>query len=187
MNGSDLAKIASHVQGHMALVEGAADTIVQVTQEWQRGPKAASTEPGGGWRHDEDTGEPIPNDPTGEQAINADNAHLIHAELVKRAKRLLEDAAWIRDVGAVISRARIPRERTDDPGPDWCKSCFRDNGYLRPVALHGDGSVHYKGSCRWCAEAPVKPPPLDLLRANHEGRRITVEMWERAVGRKKAG
>lgn len=57
---------------------------------------------------------------------------------------------------------------TEGPGPDWCRSCWRDDRHCEPVRA--------AGLCRWCADwnlANGQLPPVEILRARHQGRRIT--------------
>lgn len=63
----------------------------------------------------------------------------------------------------------------------WCRSCIRDHSHLEPV---WDG--RYVDLCRWCAEfrnAEGTDPPVPLLRARHDGRRITTAMVDAELAR----
>ena len=70
---------------------------------------------------------------------------------------------------------------------DWCTSCYRDGQHHTPVSIDQRGRKRYEDLCRWCGDfktAHDTLPTMPVLRAHHEGRRITVQMVERSIGRK---
>lgn len=209
MNADDIRRIAESLieTGNLLLADGAA--ALDVTEGWEPGAKTANLDPDrGGDRYetvimpdiDGDMVEVrvrIPsNDPTGEQVVNDSDqpANEMHAELVGNLNRMYLDSHRSR----VIVKLAVPKHANlhiagSDTGADvalagWCRSCHRDHGYCEPVATRRDGSRRYSDYCNWCGEwvaANQKEPPLELLRAKHEGRRITQSMVEQ-VNRKKA-
>lgn len=187
MNRDDLELMARALKADADLIDDRGKPTWDKLDEWQRGPKAARTEAGGGWRYEEDDNGvmwAIPNDQTGEAVIHPDAAHDLFDEFRKLHDRVSKDTARIRRIIHMVPSTSSQKRRDDDPGPDWCKSCYRDAGYLEPVATHPDGSVKYAGYCRWCRESPITPPPLELVRTKHAGKRISVAMWERATGQR---
>lgn len=72
------------------------------------------------------------------------------------------------------------KDRPKGDGEPGCTSCNR---------LKMWAPVHRDGRCKWCYEwwlANKQEPPIPLLRAHHEGRRITSALERRLMG-KKAG
>lgn len=63
----------------------------------------------------------------------------------------------------------------------WCVSCIRDGGYLTVVA-----AGRYARYCTWCGEfryARGIEPPLEILKARHDGKRLSTAMVDRALRR----
>lgn len=131
--------------------------------------RSSNTDPGGGNRwetHDDDSVWPIPNDPTGEAAMNTTTDPDEWAE----ALEWLNQAA---DHFAVVFGKYRPDRRlhTVDPSAaeQWCTHHLTTIGKCEP---------RYRGDlCRVCYDFQLahanKLPPADLLTAKHEGRRWT--------------
>lgn len=88
----------------------------------------------------------------------------------------------------IIERYQRPtprNHRTDSEAPDnWCSSCWRNAQHHTPVTLKPKSDVpYYAGLCRWCGQfetAHKKLPPLEILKAHHQGKRITMDMIDSA-------
>lgn len=108
----------------------------------------------------------------GPDAVDRDERDLLHA--LERGLRELRVAY---NITARYQQASIPRHAgriTVAVDEGWCASCVRDGGHLEPVWLG-----RYARFCRWCGEfhaAEGIEPPLPLLKARHQGRRITTAM-----------
>jgi hypothetical protein len=157
------------------------DHIWKATKAMGPGPRAANLDPTArGWRYDED-GEPIRgDDPTGEVATDLELADL-HVEYMT----LLNEAThWATELGKFIDRWRPDREqRSSDGGSDkqWCGNCL-EFGICNPP-WRGQQSGYLR--CRDCYEFHLTyerlERPESLIRAKHEGRRITQKMVDQAV------
>lgn len=176
--------------------------------DFQPGPRAANTDPGGGnrWETDETSGEvqPVPNDATGETATSHDPTSLTHA----RYRALL---GWLQDNADDLRRLlstllppqpntkvidcagcgapkaidiRKPRDLTEIAAAGYCKSCHRDDKYLERIQTDKQGIRYYADYCRSCGSFKAEhgmEPPLELLRKRHVfGRRISVAEVEAA-------
>ena len=175
--------------------------------EYQPGPRAANTDPGGGNRWEDATdgsGEkwPVPSDATGETAITHDPTSLTHA----RYRALL---GWMQDNGDDLRRLlstllppqpntkvincdgcgspkaidiRKPRDLTEIAAAGWCKSCYRDDKHLRQIETRPDGVRFYADYCRWCGgfKADHKTePPIEVLRVRHRDGQVPTAVIER--------
>lgn len=134
---------------------------LKITLSWADSIRAASYgEDQGGNRYSDcsnppckDCPHPMPQDPTGEGAINPDEVAQLHATLKKQLRTLLATAA---NVEHILDQAdpdptkhpRLPDAPLDESR--WCTSCMQDRGRLHPVAVHSDGRVRFKGLCAWC-------------------------------------
>lgn len=112
-------------------------------------------------------------DPVGATvAIRLDRPHrdvigTIHTDVVTKldeARRLLEQAES-------AARRALPPTTTDLD--DGCVSCARIRTW---------SPIHRTRRCRWCSDWAYthsgQDPPADILRAHHEGRRVTVRLVE---------
>lgn len=103
-------------------------------------------------------------------------------ELGRSLERALRELNVAYNICARYGSACIPLRPepvSDDDG--WCVSCLRDRNHLEPV-----WAGRYARLCRWCAEfllAQGVEPPLALLRARHEGRKITTHMVDKALAK----
>lgn len=112
-------------------------------------------------------------------APTEDLRHLAHH--ARTARRSLDAAA---DILTRYRRAvplRVVPENVELYCPeDWCTSCFRDDQHHVPVTLRrSDGSPYYAGLCKWCGDFRREHgqlPSLPILRARHQGKRITSRM-----------
>ena len=64
----------------------------------------------------------------------------------------------------------------------WCGSCWRNDQNLTAVTMqksrNGAEVPKYRGRCEWCGKhrkATGEDPPIEYLRARHEGRRVRVK------------
>jgi hypothetical protein len=141
--------------------------IWRSTRDMAPGPRAAAADSNGsgGWRYDEDTGEPVPsNDPAGESATTIDRNAALHAEYrtllsgLRHADRALHD---------FVQRMRPDRTtNTGDPSTDsdYCRHHLETLGTCEP---------RYRGdTCRTCYDFDNtyhRLPPVSLLRHKHDG------------------
>lgn len=159
-------------------------SALQTTRSWADTIKAAnySDDKGGNrWEEDPLTGEvhPVPQDPTGDQAVAPDAVAQMYGKLQKLMREIRSRCA---DIEHIMDQAshdpkKHPKRPDDKLDEDrWCKSCMTDRGWLEPVAVHPDGRIRYKAECRWCHDYRAdtgRPPTLGLLRKRHAGQRIT--------------
>lgn len=159
-------------------------------RSWQTGTRSPSLDPNTrGWKHDSE-GEPIPNDPTGEAGTQPDDLRHIHdhfADLLARYNQLGNELdRLLRD--AVPKPVTVsPTDDVDLAADGWCVSCHTDAGFCEPIT-EDRGVRVFATVCRWCGtfkRTEGVAPPVSLLRARHEGRKITSSMVERALGRVK--
>lgn len=110
----------------------------------------------------------------------------------KEARRILEIAERYNPDDHPPTRKKATDTPAADPGDDYCRSCFTDDGYLECVTLRTErqgGTPYYVGLCKWCGDFRAnwkKDPPPAVLRARHQGKRITVQLIERAMIEAKA-
>lgn len=111
----------------------------------------------------------------GPDAIDREQREL--DQCLDRALRALQTAYNICARYQRAARPTKPEAQTNDEG--WCSSCIRDGGYLEPAA-----AGRYAALCRFCGEwlaANGTNPPMEILKARHEGRRITTQMADKAL------
>lgn len=134
--------------------------------------RSSNTDPGGGNRwetHDDQTVWAVPDDPTGEAALDLDTAPDEYAEALDR----LNQAA---DHFAVVFGKYRPDRRLHTVVPSaeeqWCAHHLQAIGKCEPR--------HRGDLCRTCDDFRrahgEQLPPADLLEAKHEGRRWTEQM-----------
>lgn len=104
-------------------------------------------------------------------------------EIERLTAIIIEACAGLRRLTAPY---RLPEQTTsarEMSAPDgWCSSCYLDGQHHEPITPKSNGTVHYEGLCRWCGDfrkAYGALPPRALLRARHEGRRISVALVEK--------
>lgn len=178
---TDLAMVLERVSSR-ARSEGAeAD---RTTRSWADTIRAASYGDEKGtnrWEVDAATGNvvPVPQDPTGDAAVDPDEVAQMNAQLHKAMRSLHRAAADYENILDQASHDPMKRPHKPDTQLDedrWCRSCKADRGHLEPVAVHPDGRIRYNGECRWChdfkAEYGRYPTPT-LLRRHHAGLRIS--------------
>ena len=196
---ADIPFIASRLREAATLLERCGTTAWETTEEWRRGAGVASYNPESGgnrWEEDDDgTVWPVITDPTGDRALTPEEvnkAHQKYRDDLAGALRLAD--ALITDVHTATPHkpshiADHERLAAQVGAEGWCSSCYRNGGKLYPQAMHPDGTVKYRGSCRWCMDfekANGRKPPMSLLQAHHAGRRITPEMVAKSLGLKVA-
>jgi hypothetical protein len=107
-----------------------------------------------------------------------DQTAILFDEYRRRLRRWRDDGDWL---GDLINALRPDRDR---PKPektsveDWCTSCLRI-GKVEP---------RYRGDlCRWdydlCRAYVLTQPPIELVKARHEGKRITQQTVDEALAR----
>lgn len=169
--------------------------------DYQPGPRAANTDPGGGnrWETDETSGEvqPVPNDATGETATSHDPTSLTHARYRALLGWLQDNADDLRNLLSTLLPpqpntkvvncdgcgapkpvdAHKPQDLDALAAAGWCRSCFRVDGHLERITTDRNGARRYASLCRWCGDFRAGhgalEPPLAILRARLQGRRIT--------------
>lgn len=173
--------------------------------EFQPGPKAARTDPstaGGPSLKDaeEDDERPGHSDPTGEAAISADRTAAAHAAYRALLDWLDDNASDLRSrLGELVphqpntevsncgtcgaprptpSKRRRDQVATEVVAEGWCKSCYKDDRYLEPIA---PGQL-YRHYCRWCGDFVGEhghEPALAVLQVRHQARRVSTALVER--------
>jgi hypothetical protein len=142
---------------------------LEMLKAYQRGYPTGGDRTGDGTSRTEALGIAPPD------AIDREQRELAHC--LDRALRALQTAYNITARYARARRPDRPEPATDDDG--WCISCLRDSQYLEPTA-----AGRYAQHCRFCGEwssAHGQEPPLEILRARHQGKRITTAMADRAL------
>lgn len=192
MNQDDLDRISDNARLAAGLTQGHGVAALERAHAWLGNVKGASYEGGSGWRYDQgDDNDPaaIPNDPTGEAGTNKTAPDQLAHFRLNAAIGALNTAA-LNVTKLLASIAPTNPARTDEgPGEGWCESCYRLHRYLEPVAIHKDGSAKYSKPplCSWCGSfkrAEKQLPPLVLVRKHLEGKRISEEDKEKALGKK---
>lgn len=136
------------------------------------GVRASNTDPGGGNRwetHDDDTVWPVPNDPTGEAAIDTDTGPDEWADALEWFNQAADH------LQVVFGRYRPDRRlHTVDPSAadQWCTHHLQAIGKCEP---------RYRGDlCRICYDFKLahdgKLPPADLLEHKHQGGKWNEQM-----------
>jgi hypothetical protein len=124
---------------------------------------------------------------TGSGTTQPENATIVHDSAVianAELRQLIRTTlATVRATYRIVQTwcAPPPMPKTPivlDPD-DWCVSCLR----ILKCAPRHRGKL-----CRWCYDferAEHQRPPLELLNAHHQGRHITEQMVDDALGRKR--
>lgn len=197
-NPQEMARVAATVRLAGELLESTGWRALHVTNDWKAGPRSANLDPdSGGWRYDtftedgKDVTYPVPNDTTGESALNVDRLGGDRAEI----ERLIDIVYGGADELVRLLRKAVPNVATlatEDMTPaqislaGWCTSCWRDHGYYEPVAMRPNGERRYRDHCLWCGNflaANDVLPPMELLEARHRGERISSTMVEAALAK----
>lgn len=144
--------------------------VLRAAGDMTPGPRAANLDPatrGTRWEEDRATGvvSPVPNDPTGEAAINPSQADA-QAEL-RRAIATGDQLA--QDIIDIISTHRPDRRPLEVDEPvEWCRHHLDELGVCEP---------RYRGDlCRPCydfARLHGIAPPRRLLQLHRDGRKWT--------------
>lgn len=156
------------------------------------------------------TGEEAVGDTDPDRHLHAELVQLV-ARLDADAYRLrvILRATNPHATGLLLAKPETPAEVSL---AGWCVSCHRDGAYCEPVAMRPDGTRRYRDFCNWCGEfqaqrmslawtvieslpgkekkdakkrlkAGLGLPPLELVKARHEGRRVTQRMVEASVAK----
>lgn len=173
----DLPRIAAVTRLAGELLDAHGPLLLELAASWSAGPRAASLEPAGGWRHEPCTDLACPEqgehshqvapDTVGDAATNQpDPIAAVHDELHRRLNRIAADAAWIRD----LTTTAVPRLRhgdVPDDGDLWC-----ENHLAIQVC-----EPRFRGHlCRWCVDFKAlhgRAPTPRLMGMRHQGSRIT--------------
>lgn len=190
ITSSDLATVLNRLAGRFAH-EG--ESTLSTTRSWADTIRAASYGDDKGsnrWALIDGELVPIPNDPTGDQAVDPDEVAQLHQRLRALMRQLHSVAAEVENImdQASPDPRKHPKRPDDKLDEDrWCQSCKADRGYLEPVSTHDDGRIRYRGECRWCHDFKAdtgRYPTPGLLRRRHAGFRITEADIATALGRK---
>lgn len=192
----DVTFVASRLRSAADALDAHGLTALQTTSQWARGAGTANYDPESGgnrWEQDEDDGTvwPVPSDPTGDRALRRDVMDHAHAKYCADLTKALAAAdALITDVETATPHT--PKQIGDHDklaaqvgAEGWCSSCFRNAGRMEPQAMHGNGTIRYRGECRWCHDFKAEQgryPTLSLLQKHHSRRPITAEDIARALG-----
>lgn len=195
---SDVARILNRLAGR---VNTEMPKALKVTLSWADTIRAATYgEDQGGNRYSDCSNppcancpHPMPQDPTGEAAVNPDIVAQLHPTLRKHMRMLVSIAANVEHILDQASPDPTKHPRLPDSPIDearWCTSCMQDRGRHQPVAVHRDGRVRYKGLCAWCHDfiADYGRRPTASLIAKHHTPYVNVTEGDvlRALGIKKA-
>lgn len=182
-------------------------------QEFEPGPRAHTTDPGGGnrWERDEATDEvfPVATDTTGDTAVRRDPTALAFVRYRALLGQLEDLGHEVRDLlgqllrpqpntrveacstcgtpRPVISKRRQDVEANDVVKAGWCGSCYRDDKYLQPIQTRPSGEPYYRTYCRWCGGFKADwgiEPPRPLLALFHTYGRVSVAQVEAHVPKK---
>ena len=168
---------------------------------WRDGPRSPSLQPNGGRRTEQvvfpEGNEVVdkPSDPTGEAAIADEVRTFLADEWDRLVKGLHIDMDRLHDI--LDMAVPSPVKLTDDAktfdqivAEGYCRSCFRDHGYLEPVAMRPNGQRKYRAYCNWCgefmaAELAGHPgtlePPIELIEQRRLGKRLNRRQIDQAV------
>lgn len=114
-------------------------------------------------------------------------AERIHHQLHHSLDTLDRETHRITTLLKILAAKHPPRAQPTpaNAGDGWCRSCHRNGGHLEPVTLKTDGTRRYGDLCRFCGEWAAAHdgahPPLPILRARHDGRRITQALVDRVL------
>lgn len=163
--------------------------------EFEQGPKATHPDSGTTGGH---------GDPTGEAAAGVDGTSLTLAQyrsLLDLADGVAGDlVSLLAKLVPIQPNTRVtpcgscgaPRPGAAKRRPDmtaaelvdagWCKSCYRDDQFLRLIDTRRDtGQRYYRDYCRWCGgfrnDHGIEPP-LAVLRVRHRDGQVSVAVVE---------
>lgn len=181
ITASDVTRVAAAIRLAGELFEVHGELMLNLTNDWRNGAKAANLDPDSGGNRWERCGDPtcrecphaLPADPTGEAAI-ADARSDLAAELQVRLSRLVDDAHWIRDTAHVLAPIVLPTT-VNEKNDLWCSHHLKV----------GFCEVRHRGDlCRYCSDFmslwKVRPP-VSILRDRQQGKRITEQAVKDAL------
>lgn len=160
---NDVTRVAAAIRTAGELFEVHGALMLDLTDDWASGAKAANLDPNSRGNRVED-GEMVPNDPTGEAAIHA-RAEL-HPQLQACLTRMVADAQWLRDMAHVLAPI-VPPSTMNEKDERWCSHHLRI-GLCEPR--------HRRDLCRFCSDFMNLwrvAPPVALLRERQQGKRLT--------------
>ena len=177
----DPDKLADHLTNTAQAVRARGDVTWGRVHDWTLpGRMPARGERGGGM------GPGAPDERIDDRREDAAAARY-HTEMQALTKRLDADLARLTRIISICcpvppktlaNRDLLAAQVAAD---GWCVSCWRDDQHLTPITTqrtrNGTEVPLYKDRCRWCGEwrsHSRQDPPLDVLQAHHEGRRIRV-------------
>jgi hypothetical protein len=169
---TDIVRIGQNLQAAGKLLIDHGSRALAVTASWQHGPSTAGGEP---VRRSRETPMPaVPLEGRDLIALNHELRSLMQRlDLDEHRLRIILRTAVPDGAGKPTSAQKTPAQAAIE---GWCRSCFRDHGYLEPIAMRPDGNRKYRDYCNWCGgfkgEYGIEPPE-QLVEARHRGQRIT--------------
>lgn len=175
-------------------------------QEFEPGPRAATSDPGGGnrWETDDaDEVHPVLSDPAGDAATSTDLTSLTFVRYRTLLGWLDDNAADLRNMlgsllppqpntrveacstcgtpRPVLTKRRRDLVDADVTAAGYCQSCYRDDRYLESIQTNSAGQRYYKTMCRWCGAFKADygiEPPLALVVLHHQYPRVSAAQVE---------
>lgn len=186
---TDYAHLATQLRHLADTLEHHGQATADRLDDWAHGPRPGDTHDTPG--DDNDPATPLP-DHLATDRRDAARAARLHTQWTSRVTILertiahldrLHHTAW---PPHPTGRGR-PDTPTDAALDGWCRSCYRNDGHLQPIATRPDGTRRYRDLCRRCGEFAAAHdghhPPLEFLRIWHTGRRLTTTDYRRILGR----
>jgi hypothetical protein len=204
LTDQDIAGIAGDLELAASLLRKSGLTALLTTEAWIRGPRSANLDQDTrGWRWETiidgnvECVVPVPADSTGEAILTPDLVGVHHGHLLAAVRFVAQAAPEVIRIVRLAcpdpTKLHLVAEDLTDTqvsAEGWCVSCWRDGGYREPVAVQPDGRRRYRDLCLWCGRFAAahddKRPPLSLVKARREGRRITERMVADALAAEEA-
>lgn len=177
----------------MANIAAAMPTVARRLEEMRRGypptTVGASTPDGGYSVTDDRTPDRDADVKLTRVEQDALSSDRVEADTIELRKLIVQHAAITRRIDTLCTPYRLTpttarAQALSEAPKDWCTSCYRDGQHHEPVTVDARGHHHYDNLCRWCGDFQKEHgtlPPMPVLRARHEGRRVTVQLIERHI------
>lgn len=186
MNEVDLGRLADRLRRCADVLERDGLSALRTAADW-KGPLAATPYAPAG------TGRTMLIDDERCAATAVEAAALEPQTVDQLRQARLVSAIGVVDIGVasltrlILSTAPQTRiaPKDDGPGDMWCHSCHRDNKHCQPIAER----FASKRECNFCGsfrQTYKRLPPLSILDAHHQGRRITTADVMRALAQERA-